>query len=150
MSQRNLAGALRLWDGSAILSSTYAPTNSIHKTAIRMAGFVAPQFVGKAAYSLFCTPPKVLSKGSAERRLEEKLAPLFLSADARRVVTSGAAAQAYMWRTPRMPSRGRVLLVHGWTGQALVMLMFVKPLLDAGPVQASTSIEVKTVPTMRR
>jgi esterase/lipase len=31
-----------------------------------------------------------------------------------------------------MPARGRVLLLHGWSGQALVMLMFVKPLLDAG------------------
>lgn len=106
MSQRNLAGALRLRDGSAILSSTYAPTNSIHKTAIRMAGFVDPRNSSAAAFSLFCTPPKVLSKGSAERRLEEKLAPLFLSADARRVVTSGAAAQAYMWRGDLMTTNG--------------------------------------------
>jgi pimeloyl-ACP methyl ester carboxylesterase len=106
--------------------------DSIRASAIRIAGVVAPQSVGKAAFSLFCTPPKASSRGPAERRLEEKLTPLLLTAEAQRVVTSGAPVHAYLWRTQRTPSRGRILLLHGWEGRALVMLMFVKPLLDAG------------------
>ena len=133
MSQRILTGtSLRPWDGSPFQAAVVAPMDSIRARAIRIAGFVAPQTVGKAAFSLFCTPTKVSSRGPAERRLEEKLTPLLSTAEAQRVVTSGATVQAYLWRTPRMPSRGRVLLLHGWRGQALVMLMFVKPLLDAG------------------
>ena len=108
-----------------------ALTDSLRASAIRIGGAVAPQVAGKAAFSLFCTP-RVVPKGSAERRLVEKLTPLLSLAEAQGVDTPAATVQAYLWRTPRKPSCGRVLLLHGWTGQALVMLMFVKPLLDAG------------------
>lgn len=100
-----------------------ALTESLRASAIRIGGAVAPQVVGKAAFSLFCTPT-ALSNGPAEQRLKVKLTPLLSLAEPQRVDTPAATVQAYLWRTSQRPSRGRVL--------PLVMLMFVKTLLDAG------------------
>ena len=104
----------------------------IGKAAFRIAGVVAPPLAGKAAYYLFCLPPRITAGDPARARLTEKLGPLRNDALPFRIANPDATIQAYLWRTTKAPARGRVLLVHGWTAEALIMGLFVKPLRDAG------------------
>jgi pimeloyl-ACP methyl ester carboxylesterase len=96
-----------------------------------MGGAVAPQALGRVAFELFCRPPRQ-PMDSGTRRLIERMTPLFDRAAARRVAFADGVVQAYGWQTARSIPRGRVLLVHGWTGRAMVMGLFVEPLLKAG------------------
>jgi pimeloyl-ACP methyl ester carboxylesterase len=100
--------------------------------AFRVGDAVAPALTGRAAFRLFCTPPRGLAKTDVEARLVEKLMPILAAAEARRIATPDVEVQTYLWRATAATPRGRVLLVHGWTGQALVMTLFVKPLREAG------------------
>jgi pimeloyl-ACP methyl ester carboxylesterase len=86
----------------------------------------------KAAFHQFSTPPRGANELDAEVKLSEKLGPLLGQAEATRIGTPDAIIQTYLWRTEQVTSRGRVLLIHGWTGQALIMGLFVRPLLQAG------------------
>ena len=106
--------------------------HSAAASAIRIANTVAPPLAGKAAYVAFCWPPRIGAHDAARARLTEKLGPLRDEAEAQRTTTPDGTVQTYLWRTPKTPVKGRVLLVHGWTAEALVMGLFVKPLRDAG------------------
>jgi pimeloyl-ACP methyl ester carboxylesterase len=86
----------------------------------------------KAAFNQFSTPPRGAAELEAEAKLHDKLGPLLDQAEATRIGTPDAIIQTYLWHTETAPSRGRVLLIHGWTGQALIMGLFVRPLLQAG------------------
>ncbi len=94
-------------------------------------GWTAPHLAAKAAFNQFSTPPRGPAELDAETKLHEKLGPLLGQAEASRIGTPDAIVQTYLWRTDSAPSRGRVLLIHGWTGQALIMGLFVRPLLQA-------------------
>ena len=111
------------------LSETLVPA------AFRVGAAIAPAVAGRAAYALFCRPPAG-PEDSGTERLIEKMAPLFARAQSHRVAHPDGLVQAYHWRTSSQTGaetpRGRVLLVHGWTGRAMVMGLFVEPLLKAG------------------
>jgi pimeloyl-ACP methyl ester carboxylesterase len=95
-------------------------------------GWTAPRLAAKAAYEQFSTPPRGPAELDAEIKLHEKLGLLLDQAEAMRIGTPDAFIQTYLWRTDQPINRGRVLLIHGWTGQALVMGLFVRPLQRAG------------------
>jgi Alpha/beta hydrolase family len=102
-----------------------------YHVVFHMVGTVAPQTAGRIAFDLFCRPPSVpLDRGS--QRLVERMTPLFESAEIRNVMFRDGVVQAYHWPARQAVSMGRVLLVHGWTGRAMVMGLFVEPLLKAG------------------
>jgi pimeloyl-ACP methyl ester carboxylesterase len=105
---------------------------SIGTWVFRIAGAIAPKLAGKAAYIAFCLPPRIPASDASRQRLTEKLGPLRDDAEARTLTTPDGTVQAYHWRTVTKPAKGRVLLVHGWTAEALVMGLFVKPLRNAG------------------
>jgi pimeloyl-ACP methyl ester carboxylesterase len=95
-----------------------------------------PNLAAKAAYRLFSTAPRGPAERDAEAKLAEKLTPLFDTAATSRIGTPDTFIQSYLWRTDQPEflnnPRGRVLLVHGWTGQAMIMGLFVRPLMQAG------------------
>jgi pimeloyl-ACP methyl ester carboxylesterase len=99
--------------------------------AFRAGGALAPAVAGRAAYRLFCRPP-TSAPDSGTVRLIEKMGPLFAKAQSHRVPHADGVVQAHHWRAQNREPRGRVLLVHGWTGRAMVMGLFVEPLLKAG------------------
>jgi pimeloyl-ACP methyl ester carboxylesterase len=105
---------------------------SIGTWGFRVTGLVAPSLAGKAAYVAFCLPPRIPATDASRSRLIEKLGPLRDDAEAHTISTPDGRVQAYLWRTAKTPAKGRVLLVHGWTSESLVMGLFVKPLRDAG------------------
>ncbi len=98
----------------------------------RVGGRIAPTLAGKLAYVAFCLPPRVARHDAARSRLTEKLGPLRDEAEAHTISTASGTVQSYLWRTTKSARRGRVLLVHGWTAESVVMALFVKPLRDAG------------------
>lgn len=100
--------------------------------AFRALHAIAPPLAGRAAYLAFCWPPRLPANDPARSRLTEKLGPLRAQAEAQRITGPDGRVHAYLWRTERVPAKGRMLLVHGWTAEAMVMGLFVKPLRDAG------------------
>jgi pimeloyl-ACP methyl ester carboxylesterase len=98
----------------------------------RTSAAIAPSTTGRAAFTLFCLPPRASARDASELKLAEKLGPILGKAEALRVTTPDGEVQTYLWRTEQSPPRGRVLLVHGWTASALVMTLFVEPLRKAG------------------
>jgi pimeloyl-ACP methyl ester carboxylesterase len=94
-------------------------------------GWTAPRLAAKAAFKQFSIAPRDTAERDAEAKLHEKLGTLLTEAQPFRIGTPDAFIQAYLWR-PVKPPRGRVLLVHGWTGQSLIMGLFVQPLTRAG------------------
>ncbi len=105
---------------------------SIATWGFRIGSAVAPPLAGKAAYVAFCLPPRIAARDPGRSRLTEKLGPLRDEAEAATVATQDGHVQTYLWRTAKTPAKGRVLLVHGWTAESLIMGLFVKPLRDAG------------------
>jgi pimeloyl-ACP methyl ester carboxylesterase len=102
------------------------------RTAARIVGTIAPGPAGRAAFRLFCTPPRSKMLSAGEQRLAARMAPTLAEAAISKVPFDGGRVQAYSWTTTAAARRGRVLLVHGWTGRALVMMAFVQPLRAAG------------------
>ena len=91
-------------------------------------GWSIPRLAAEAAFNQFSTPPRGVAELVAEAKLHDKLGSLLEQAEAHRIGTPDAFIQTYLWRTTQAANCGRVLLVHGWTGQTLV----VRPLLQAG------------------
>jgi hypothetical protein len=101
-------------------------------TALNGLSRIAPKTAGRATFFAFCFPPPQFSRPQSDRRFVERMQPILADAEAITIPTPECRIQTYRWRSKAATSRGTVLLVHGWTGQALVMALFVKPLRDLG------------------
>lgn len=109
-------------------------------TGVGLASVLAPGLTGRLAFKLFCTPPRRKMPTPGEAKLALRMGPLMAKARSHDVVTQNGTVRAYEWPAvgganrdgEGEPARGRVLLVHGWTGRAMVMGAFVTPLLEAG------------------
>lgn len=108
------------------------PKQKLGIAALNAAAWIAPQTAGRIGYDIFCTPPGGAAIADAEQKLAAKLLPLFEEAEQHQVQSPDALVHAYRWRTDPTERRGQMLLIHGWTAQAMVMGLFVKPLLTAG------------------
>lgn len=100
------------------------------RPVIRLSSALSPRVTGRLAFRLFCTPighAPVDPKKATIRRAQS----VFAKAQRRTVPFCRGFVQSYRF-APVGDSRGTVLLLHGWTGQALFMAGFVQPLLDKG------------------
>lgn len=97
-----------------------------------IAGTLAPGPIGRAAFRLFCTPPKRSRLTPGEQRLAHRTALVMSEARREQVAFDGGKVATYAWSDGPSGRRPRILLVHGWTGRALAMSAFVAPLRDAG------------------
>ncbi len=102
------------------------------RTGFRVAGAVAPGPTGRFAFRLFSSPPRRRGLTPGEARMAERMAPLLARAERRLIAFDGGRVASYAWHAARHACRGRIALVHGWTGRALVMTAFVEPLLKRG------------------
>jgi pimeloyl-ACP methyl ester carboxylesterase len=102
------------------------------RTGFRIASAIAPGPTGRIAFKLFCTPQRSNALSAGERRLADRMAPVIAAAETRMIVHPQGEVRSFLWAPENRERRGRVMLVHGWTGQALVMTAFVQPLLDLG------------------
>jgi pimeloyl-ACP methyl ester carboxylesterase len=105
----------------------------VMKTSVALASRLAPGPTGRLAFRVFCTPPRSQTPTPGEMKIAARMAPLIGGAKSFDIPTRNGSVRAYVWSAkPSVAHRGRVLLVHGWTGRALVMGAFVTPLLEAG------------------
>lgn len=106
---------------------------TIIRHGLRLASAIAPRTTGRVAFRLFCTPPRPRALTPGERRMSDRLRPLIERAKRRRLPCDEIDIATYAWQAnAEGRPRGRVLLVHGWSGRALVMMAFVEPLLKLG------------------
>jgi pimeloyl-ACP methyl ester carboxylesterase len=99
---------------------------------VKIGSLIAPKLTGNAAFRLFCTPPKAGNMDDKQRKLASRAQARMAAAEQTRVPFEGGEVQTYLFRTTGTESRGTILLVHGWTGQAAFMYAFVDPLNKAG------------------
>lgn len=97
---------------------------------VKATSFLSPRLTGRLAFRLFCTPigrarPK--SQSPAFRKAET----LFSKAEMRRVTYGCGYIRSFTF-TPEGEPRGTVLVLHGWTGEAMVMAGFIEELLERG------------------
>ncbi|WP_332682826.1 alpha/beta fold hydrolase [Bosea sp. (in: a-proteobacteria)] len=112
---------------------------------IRIGSFIAPRTAGRAAFRLFCTPPRQpgsdTRSGKAIQGARSRLAP----AQRQAVPYACGSVSTYLFE----PEAGlqdvaqeglrdeagpapTVILLHGWNSEAAFMTAFVAPLLAAG------------------
>ncbi len=106
------------------------PALKVIRPVIRLTSAISPRLTGRLAFRLFCTPighARVDPRNPGMR----KALSLFARAETRNVGYCRGYVRAFTFE-PTGEVRGTVLLVHGWTGQALFMSGFVEPLLADG------------------
>lgn len=97
---------------------------------VKASSFLSPKLTGRLAFRLFCTPigrAKPKSHSPAFRRAQA----LFAQAETRRVSYGCGYIRTFVF-DPAGTARGTVLVLHGWTGEAMVMTGFIEGLLERG------------------
>jgi pimeloyl-ACP methyl ester carboxylesterase len=106
------------------------------KAIVSVASRVAPRTAGRLAYKLFCTPLQLGGLSPEQKRMEQLAEARLATADAVRVKHPNGEVQCYKFNsaseTSKGPTRGTVILVHGWMSGARFMLAFVDPICDQG------------------
>lgn len=107
------------------------------RQVVRAGSIIAPRLTGNVMFARFCTPPRGPKLSESERMTSEKAHARLAAADVMDVAYDGRGfpggrIRAYAFASGQQPSRGKVLLLHGWTGRAAFMTAFVQPLADAG------------------
>lgn len=92
----------------------------------------APALAGDLAFQRFCTPLLSDKRAPDFSRLTRRSRFYLRHARWRRTPTPHGCLQTYIFEPDREPSRGTVLLVHGWTSEASFMTAFVEPVRRAG------------------
>ncbi len=103
---------------------------SVIRPVLKLASRLAPRAVGRAAFTLFCTPQHPKPNGQAQLigAAEARLA----GAERLTIATEDGTIAGYLFPSAYEPARGTVALVHGWLGRAAFMTSFVEPLRQAG------------------
>ncbi len=94
---------------------------------------VAPRFVGRAAFEIFCrTPnPKKLTEG--EKRAICRAASFMAEARHHRIPTKSGCVAMHEFRPPqRRADAGTVLVLHGWRSRSEYMKALIMGYRDAG------------------
>jgi pimeloyl-ACP methyl ester carboxylesterase len=99
---------------------------------VKASSFIAPRLTGNLAFRLFCTPPRVKNLDPSQAKMIKSAQDRLSQALTEKVSFEDGFVQTYRFRTDLAPTRGTILLLHGWTGRAAFMTAFVAPLLAAG------------------
>ncbi|MGL4438405.1 MAG: alpha/beta hydrolase [Bosea sp. (in: a-proteobacteria)] len=104
---------------------------------VRAGSVIAPRLTGNLMFDRFCTPPRLPNLSEGERKATDQAKDRLRDATITDVAYNGrgfpdGTIRTFAFASARMPSRGKVLLLHGWTGRAIFMTAFVAPLTDAG------------------
>lgn len=100
------------------------------RPVVRLSSRLAPRWTGRTAFHLFCMPmghAPVDARSPAMVRAKA----VFAGADVSRI-THGCGHVRVARFHPQGAARGRVLVLHGWGGQALFMAGFVEALTARG------------------
>jgi pimeloyl-ACP methyl ester carboxylesterase len=99
---------------------------------VKLSSLCAPRLTGNFAFRLFCKPPSVKNLDIKQKQLIQTAQARMAEARIERIAFDGGEVQTYLMQTSLNPSRGTILLLHGWSGRAAFMSIFIDPLLAAG------------------
>jgi pimeloyl-ACP methyl ester carboxylesterase len=104
---------------------------------VRAGSAIAPRLTGNLMFERFCTPSRATGLSDGERKASDQARERLRDATIADVAYEGrgfpgGTIRSYIFATTRTPSRGKVLLLHGWTARAIFMTAFVAPLTEAG------------------
>ncbi len=104
---------------------------------VRAGSIIAPRLTGNLMFERFCTPPRAPRLSESERKATDQARTRLQDAQSADVAYPGRGFPAgtirtYAFASKQVPSRGKVVLLHGWTGRAVFMTAFVAPLTEAG------------------
>lgn len=103
------------------------------KTAVSAASAVAPGLVGRGAAWLFLTPFKPNALNRKQKAFMARAQSRLDRGEAFKVRHPAGTLQAYGFHNSTGgPTRGTVILVHGWMGRAALMAGFIGPLTAEG------------------
>lgn len=97
---------------------------------VRASSFLSPGLTGRLAFRLFCTPigrTKLNRQSPAFRRTEA----LFARARMHQVTYGCGFIRSFTFEPDGTP-RGTVLMLHGWTGEAMAMSGLIEMMLERG------------------
>jgi pimeloyl-ACP methyl ester carboxylesterase len=97
---------------------------------VRASSFLSPGLTGRLAFRLFCTPIG-RTKLKPQSPLFKRTETLFATARMQKVTYGCGFVRSFSFE-PGVPSRGTVLMLHGWTGEARVMAGFIEVMLERG------------------
>jgi pimeloyl-ACP methyl ester carboxylesterase len=98
---------------------------------VKLGSAVAPRLTGNLAFQAFCMPPR-LGLDQTQKKLIARAEARMAHAESWRLPFRKGAVQAYRFPAPGGETRGRILLIHGWTGRAAFMSAFIEPLNRSG------------------
>ncbi|MBN8534003.1 MAG: alpha/beta fold hydrolase [Rhizobiales bacterium] len=97
---------------------------------VKASSFLSPGLTGRLAFRLFCTP---IGRTRPNRQSANFKRTEALFAKARvQTVSYGCGFVRSFTFEPDSPSRGTVLMLHGWTGEAITMAGFIETMLERG------------------
>lgn len=94
-------------------------------------GHLPSALAGDMAFRIFCTPELSHHRAPDHDQLIARARFHLRNARWERVPTRAGTVQTYVYE-PDAPSRGTVLLVHGWTSEGAFMTAFTEPLRRSG------------------
>jgi len=104
---------------------------------VRIGSFIAPRLAGRAAFKLFCTPPRRPGPQTRSGRAAGSARGRLTAAVKQVVPYPCGTVSTYLFEPERRQDDGAapaptVVLLHGWNSEAAFMTAFVQPLLAQG------------------
>lgn len=97
---------------------------------VKASSFLSPGLTGRLAFRLFCTPIGRI-KPNRQSANFQRIEALFAKAAMQNVSYGSGFIRAFTFE-PVGPSRGTILMLHGWTGEAIAMAGFIEAMLERG------------------
>ncbi|MGI9404133.1 MAG: alpha/beta hydrolase [Hyphomicrobium sp.] len=94
-------------------------------------GHLPPAEAGDLAFRIFCTPEQSQHRTRDHHHLTQRARFHLRNATWQQFATPAGVVQTYVVE-PEGPTRGTVMLVHGWTSEAAFMTAFIEPLRRSG------------------
>jgi pimeloyl-ACP methyl ester carboxylesterase len=106
---------------------------AVIRPVIRVGSHLAPRLAGRIAFDLFCRPGLAGGLTADQKKTVEAAEKRLAAAERLTVSHLNGYVETYTFRQPPgAPSRGTVLLLHGWTGRAAFMAGFIPHLMKEG------------------
>jgi pimeloyl-ACP methyl ester carboxylesterase len=105
---------------------------AVIRPVVSVGSRIAPRLAGRIAFDMFCRPGIAVSRDPKQRDAMAAAQKRIEAAERTTLSTASGFVETYRFAAPAAPSRGQVLLVHGWTGRAAFMQGFAPALLKQG------------------
>jgi pimeloyl-ACP methyl ester carboxylesterase len=104
---------------------------AVIRPVVNVGSRLAPGLAGRIAFDVFCRPGIAAAPDARQRDAMAAAQKRIEAAERTTLSTANGFVETYRFAAAA-PTRGSVLLVHGWTGRAAFMQSFIPSLLKEG------------------